>query len=106
MCKLSKGIYTEVKKEKRNVWWDKGWTYSINGLVVARIYKQLYPGKTSKLIYRYSLEGLTLIPSHWKSVPKGKLGIVSDHYPSKRECTKAIKKALKVYIKTLNKLVA
>ena len=92
--RLAKGIYKPIKRPDR-AWWTKGWEYWVAGVLVARIYKQVYPRDT-KFIYRYMLNGLNMLPATWKS--SNEYEITSDHYTSKKEATKAIKKSIKKYI--------
>lgn len=83
---------------KRGVWWSKAWSYSIGGIHLGTIYQQIYPGKKPKIIFRFDLNGLSLISPYWKAVPDGELGYVSSHYKTKLKAKKALKRALIKYV--------
>ena len=103
MGKLKKGEIKELPKLKRQ-FWLREWEYSINGVVLGTVFKQEYQGQKPMIIYRFMLKEMRLIQCYWKEVPKGEIGITSEHYKSKKEALRALKKAIKTYIKLFKSL--
>ena len=94
-----------LPKAGRNDWWLKRWHFTINGVVIGTIYKQIYPGtlkQLPELIFKF-VPNYNIIPGYWKGIPKGEAGYIEDHYKNLKEARKALKKAFIAQLNHLHK---